>query len=97
MPVYVGLAEWTDQGIHTVKDTVTRVGQLQAAVEKAGGRVIGTWWTQGAYDLVTVAEYPDDETASVMAITVAMGGNARLETLHAYTAEDMQRIIQKLP
>jgi len=52
MPTYIGLFKWTDQGIRNVKDTVTRVEQARAAAEKSGGGLIGTWWTQGAYDIV---------------------------------------------
>jgi uncharacterized protein with GYD domain len=96
MPTYVLLMKWTEEGIRTVKDTVARVEQAHAALEQGGGRVIGTWWTQGAYDLVAVADWPDDETASAFALSVGMRGHARPETLRAYTAEEMQRIIQKL-
>ena len=97
MPTYVVLAKWTEQGARNVKDTVTRTEQLRAATEKAGGRLIGIWWTQGAYDIVGVFELPDDEAASVLALSRAMAGNVRGETLRAYTAEEMQRILEKLP
>ena len=97
MPTYITLAKWTDQGIRNVKDTVTRTEQVRAAAEKAGGRLLGVWWTQGAYDVVTVSEWPDDESASVASLTLGMAGNARTETMRAYTQEEMQRIIQKLP
>jgi uncharacterized protein with GYD domain len=97
MPTYIALYKWTDQGVRNVKDTVARTQQNIAAVEKAGGRVIGTWWTQGAYDLVAVGEFPDDETASAFALAIGMAGNVRTETMRAYTAEEMQRILQKLP
>jgi uncharacterized protein with GYD domain len=97
MPTYIGLFKWTDQGVRNVKDSVTRVEQARAAAEKSGGRLIGTWWTQGAYDIVAVFELPDDETASVFVLSNVMVGNVRSETMRAYTAEEMQRILQKLP
>src|SRR5215468_10117618 len=97
MPTYVVLVKWTEQGIRNVKDTVTRTEQARAAAEQSGGRLIGSWWTQGAYDIVAVFEFPDDETASAAALAVGMAGNARTQTMRAYTAEEMQRIIQKLP
>jgi len=97
MPTYVNLAKWTEQGVRNVKDTVTRNQQVRAAVEQAGGRVIGTWWTQGTYDIVGVFDFPDDESAIAMAIATAMVGNLRTETLRAYNADEMQRILQRLP
>jgi uncharacterized protein with GYD domain len=97
MPTYVVLGKWTDQGIRNVKDTVTRLEERRAAYEKAGGRLIGTWWTQGAYDVVIVLEMPDDESVSAMALSGGMRGFTRTETMRAYNAEEMQRIIQKLP
>jgi uncharacterized protein with GYD domain len=97
MPTYITLARWTDQGIRNVKDTVTRTEQVRAAAEKAGGQLIGVWWTQGAYDVVSVSQWPDDESASVASLALGMGGNARTETMRAYTQEEMQRIIQRLP
>jgi uncharacterized protein with GYD domain len=94
MPTYVNLAKWTEQGVRNVKDTVTRNQQVWAVVEQTGGQVIGTWWTQGTYDIVGVFEFPDGEAASAMA--TPMVGNVRTETLPAYNADEMQRILQKL-
>jgi uncharacterized protein with GYD domain len=97
MPTYVALVRWTDQGVKNAKGAVDRANQGRAAIEKAGGRVVGLWWTQGAYDAVLVTEWPDDESASVFALSYASTGNVRSETMRAYTSEEMQRILQKLP
>jgi uncharacterized protein with GYD domain len=97
MPTYVVLGKWTEQGARNAKDTLTRSEQGRAAIENFGGRLVGVWWTQGAYDAVIVAELPDDETMSALAIALGMQGNVRTETLRAYGAEEMQRILQKLP
>ncbi|MBV9325127.1 MAG: GYD domain-containing protein [Chloroflexi bacterium] len=97
MPTYVSLLKWTEQGARNAKDALNRNQQGRAMIEKVGGRLIGAWWTQGAYDTVVVAELPDDETASALAIALGMQGNVRTETMRAYGSEEMQRIIQKLP
>jgi len=97
MPLYVGLARWTDQGVKSVKDATTRWEQGRAAIEQAGGRIVGLWWTQGQYDAVIVTEWPDDESASVATLAYAMAGNVRTETLRAYTNEEFGRILQRLP
>jgi uncharacterized protein with GYD domain len=97
MPTYIGLLKWTEQGAREAKASLDRSERGRAAIEKAGGRLIGSWWTQGAYDAVLVAELPDDETASALAIALGMQGNVRTETMRAYGREEMQRILQKLP
>jgi uncharacterized protein with GYD domain len=97
MPTYVMFLKWTEQGVKNAKQALQRKEQGHASIEKAGGRVIGSWWTQGACDTVLVVELPDDETASARAIALAMTGDVRAEITRAYGSEEMQRIIQKLP
>jgi uncharacterized protein with GYD domain len=97
MPTYIMLLKWTEQGAKDAKNALTRQDQGRAAIEQAGGRMIGSWWTQGTYDAVVVFELPDDETASAAAIGLGMQGKVRTETLRAYGREEMQRILQKLP
>ena len=97
MPTYIGLAQWTDQGIQNVKDTVRRVEEARSAFQRLGGRILNIYWTQGRYDIVAIVEWPDDETASAALLGLGMQGNVRTETLRAFTAEEMQRILGKLP
>jgi uncharacterized protein with GYD domain len=42
-------------------------------------------------------QWPDDESVSVTALSTVMLGNVRGETMRAFTAEEMQRIVQRLP
>jgi uncharacterized protein with GYD domain len=51
----------------------------------------------GSYDAVAVTEWPDDESASVFSLSYATAGNVRTETLRAYTTDEMERIVQRLP
>ena len=98
MPTYIGLLKLTDQGIRNLKGIVAQQqrGEGRAVVERLGGRIIGAWWTQGAYDASLVQDRPDDETASACMLTLATTqGNVRSETMHAYTVEEMQWIVQK--
>src|SRR5438045_831975 len=98
MPTYVALVKWTDQGVKNVKGAVDRAsGQARTAIEQAGGRIVGLWWTQGTYDAILVTEWPDDDSASVFALSYAAMGNVRTERMRAYTNEEMQRILQRLP
>jgi uncharacterized protein with GYD domain len=96
MPTYVVLYRWTDQGIKNVKETVDRAEQLIQAQQQAGLKVHGFWWTQGTYDLVAVGEWPDEDTAMAWLLRTGMTGNVRSETLRAFGADDMRRILAKI-
>ena len=96
MPTYVTLIRWTDQGIQAVKQTVDRAEQARQAVERAGGRMPTILWTQGAYDIVSIVEFPDEESAMTFLLTLGAQGNIRTETLRAFTAEEMRGFLQKV-
>ena len=96
MPTYVTLMNWTDQGIRTAKDTVHRRDQADALAEKHGASIEQVYWTVGPYDLVTIIEAPDDESATAMLLELSSAGNLRTTTLRAYGREEMSGIIQRL-
>jgi uncharacterized protein with GYD domain len=58
---------------------------------------VALYWTQGRYDLAGIFEGPDEETANAMFLAIGMNGAVRTETLRAFTAEEVQRITDKLP
>ncbi len=97
MPAYITLYKFTDQGIHNVKDTVKRARAAKEAASAVGIRVIGIWWTLGEYDLVAIAESPDDETGTRFLLAQGIQGNFRTETMRAFSEEEMERIVQGLP
>lgn len=97
MATYVTLVKWTEQGIKNVKDTVKRAEDVTNLAEKMGGRMTSLLWTQGRYDLIGIFEAPDEEIANAFAIAVGMSGSARTETLRAFSAQEMQSILSRLP
>jgi uncharacterized protein with GYD domain len=54
MPRYIVLVNWTDQGIKNVKDSVERAKSFEGAIEKAGGKSLGVYYTIGIYDIVVM-------------------------------------------
>ena len=96
MPHYVLLVNWTDQGIRNVKGTVERTDDVAKLAEKHGGRLVQSYWTVGPYDLVGIAEAPDDESASAFALELSSSGNIRTTTMRAYDREQMSGIVQRL-
>lgn len=96
MPTYVTLIKWTEQGIKDVKSTVDRAEQARQAIEQLGGQMPTVFWTQGAYDLVSIVDFPDEETAMAFLLNLGQLGNLRTETLRAFSAEEMRRILGKV-
>jgi uncharacterized protein with GYD domain len=93
---YVILVNWTEQGARSVTETTQRVEQVRQMIEQMGGRMDTLLWTQGRYDLVGIMEAPDEETAAAVGLRVAMRGAVRTETLRAFDAEEMGRILAKV-
>jgi uncharacterized protein with GYD domain len=95
MPTYVSLIHWTDQGIRNYKDTTSRAEDFTKLVENKGGRVRELLWTVGEYDLVAVADFPDDETGTAALLQVGSLGSIRSNTMRAFSADEMTNIIGK--
>ena len=96
MPTYVSLINWTDQGIRNVKDTLDRTDRVTELAEKHGARLEQIYWTVGPYDIVTIVEAPDDESATALLLEIGSAGNVRTTTLRAYNREEMSGIIERL-
>jgi uncharacterized protein with GYD domain len=95
MPTYISLINWTEQGVKAFKDTTKRADAAKAAAKRIGGRLNDIYWTIGAYDLVAITEFPDDETATAFMLALSSEGNVRTETLRGYNATEIAAIIAK--
>jgi uncharacterized protein with GYD domain len=96
MATYVLLANYTDQGIKGVQDTIARTEAVSGLAQKAGLTMKQSYWTLGAYDVVAVFEAPDDETMTAFSLSVAKLGNVKTQTLRAFSGQDMKRILEKM-
>ncbi|MFQ5986266.1 MAG: GYD domain-containing protein [Thermoplasmata archaeon] len=88
---------WTEKGIQNVRETTKRYQAALAVFEQLGIEILSFHWTSGRFDAVAISEAPDDETAAAVSLTLGSQGNIRTETLRAYTAGDMDRILAKMP
>jgi uncharacterized protein with GYD domain len=60
-------------------------------------KVKDIYWTVGQYDAVLIADAPDAEAVMSWAFVTGSLGNIRTETMRAFPAEDMHRILAKIP
>ena len=97
MFTYIALSNFTDQGIRTVKDSTKRADAVKAAAKKFGATMTQIYWTMGKYDVVAIIEAPDDASATAFALAIGMAGNIRMQTLRAFSKDEMDAILGKLP
>ena len=95
MATYIVLYRFTAQGLKSVKDTVKRAKDIRRANEQRGFKVIGTYWTQGRYDLVSVVEAPNEEAMVAGLFNIAESGNVHSETLRAFTDAEMENALKR--
>jgi uncharacterized protein with GYD domain len=95
MPTYVSLINWTEQGIKNFRESTKRAEDFTKLVETSGGRVRELLWTVGAYDIVSVVDFPDDESGVAALLRQGSGGNIRSNTMRAFSAGEMEGIVAR--
>jgi len=93
MPRYVILYRFTDQGLKTIKETVKRSQEVRRMNEERGFKVVGIYWTQGQYDIVSIVEAPSEEAMNAGLFSIAEAGNVHSETLRAFDESEMSRAL----
>jgi len=96
MATYVVLAKFTDQGIRNAKESPKRADAFKQMAKTFGVTVKELVWTQGRYDIVTIVEAPDESAAMSLNLSLGTLGNVRTETLRAFSAAEMTKIIGKM-
>ena len=95
MMTYVALVNWTEQGIKEFRDTTERAEEFSKLIENSGGKVRELVWTVGEYDMVCVADFPDEETGVAALLRVGSLGFIRSKTLRAFGAQEMAGIVAR--
>jgi uncharacterized protein with GYD domain len=93
MVTYVVLAKFTEQGVRNVKDSPKRADAFKEMAKTFGVTVKEIVWTQGRYDIVTLVEAPDESAAMSLNLSLAALGNVRTETMRAFSAAEMMKIV----
>jgi uncharacterized protein with GYD domain len=96
MPTFIVIANFTDKGVHDAKDTVNRADKFKAIAKDAGVTIKDMYWTIGPFDVVTICEAPDDETATALSLSIAARGHVRTQTLRAFNSTEISKVIGKM-
>lgn len=95
MPTFITLANFTDQGARSIKDSPDRFEAFKSQAEAAGITIKSVHWTTGAYDLVLVTEGPE-EAVMALNIQTATLGNIRTQTLRGFSPTEMRNVVATL-
>jgi uncharacterized protein with GYD domain len=96
LPHYILLINWTDQGRNKIKESSDRYNSFKKSLEKAGGKVIGCYYTFGEYDVVIIMEAPNDEIIMSLMLKVGSVGNVKTKILKAFDVDEGLKIIKDL-
>ena len=97
MATYIALVNFTDQGVRQIRYTTERAKALINAASNLGVKIKDIYWTMGALDAVLIAESSEDESVMAFATSIASLGNIRTQTLRAFSAAEMNKILEKMP
>jgi uncharacterized protein with GYD domain len=97
MPTYVTLIKYTQKGVENMKESPARLDTAKELFKSMGGELKAFYLAMGRYDAVVIAEGPDDETATKLAMATASAGAVRTETFRVFTEDEYRKIISELP
>ena len=97
MATYIVLTQYTQKGIENIKQSPARLDAVKKAFKAMGAELKEFYLVSGRYDMVVIAEAPNYETASKLALTIGSQGSVRTETLRAFTEDEYRKIIAELP
>jgi uncharacterized protein with GYD domain len=90
MPSYLVQVSYTSEAIAAlVKNPQNRTDVVRKSVKKLGGKLIGSWLSFGDYDVVLIAEMPDNVSAAALAMAASAGGSLKsVKTTPLLTTEE---------
>ena len=96
MPTYIVLTNFTEQGIRNVKETTKRAQAFRESAKKLGITVKDLYWTLGQYDSAAIVDAPDEASVTALGLSVGAQGNVRTQTMRAFTADEMTKVLGRL-
>ena len=97
MATYIALINYTQQGIQNIKESPARFDAAKKAIQSMGADIKQVFLTMGQYDLVIIAEAPDDETMARFVLATGALGNVHTQTMRAFTEDEFRKLVAGLP
>ncbi len=85
---FIRLLRLTEQGIKAIRNQHEALVEITKLIEDNGGKLVGSWFTQGEYDLISIIECEDDKVMRTISARVAVKGLYTGKTLPAMEMSD---------
>jgi len=99
MPAYLLQVAYTPQALSAlIANPHDRTQALKKNVRNLGGKMVGSWFSFGEYDLVAIMEFPDNVSAAAWALATAAGGALKsVKTTPLLSIEEGLEALKKVP
>ncbi len=97
MPTFMLTMNFTDQGIRSIKNALTRTQAARDLAKKVGIEIKQIYLTAGDSDLVAFVDTPSGDNVAKFALALGSAGNVRTRTARAWTEAEYMKIVSELP
>lgn len=97
MATFITLLSWTQKGIENVRDSPDRLESARKVFRELGGEIKSFYLVMGRCDAVVISEAPSADIVAKALLSICSKGNAKTETLQAFTEDEFRKIISALP
>ena len=93
---FATLVNFTQQGMQRIGESPHRAAAFAEQAKESGLEISELLWLTGRYDGLVVYEAPDLETAAAAMLKLAKTGNVKTETLPAFDAAGIQKVLERV-
>jgi uncharacterized protein with GYD domain len=97
MPHYLHQVAYSREGWEALlASPQNRIEAVRPAIEKLGGKIETAWFAFGEYDVIVIAELPDNVSAAAISMAFAGGGACKaVQTTPLMSPEEALQALRK--
>lgn len=85
------LLKLTEQGIQALRNQQETMSEIAQIITDNGGKLVGAWFTQGDYDMISIIQAEDDKAMRTISARLAVKGLYTGKTLPAMPLNDFMK------
>lgn len=97
MFTHIVLYKHTGKGAQELKGAPERIRTALKAAEAVGIKCLAFYVTTGEYDYIAMGESPNEEAGMAFQLAQAMKGYVKTVTLRAFTVDEFEAILNRIP